>query len=266
MHKPSRFRWIAGALALAAATAAHAQGEKRSVQADVYDHQGTKSIGSLYTIHQGQVELALGGPVRFYPTTDFTLIVFDDRYTNFDSDRRATEAAAPHSVILKDGRVIQASVVGYFVGGPCILMVGNQRQTVNYADVARIYFDPKSFFAAPGPEQPVALKGGEAYIELRNGKTVVERIEDIRGGKERYYALADGRRIAMDEVAFINFEVRGAGAEGDRRELARSGATFFLKSGRIVAGAVTDMLGSDTYVLADGTKIPVREIARIYFR
>ena len=273
MSKRGRVTGLAGAVLTGAIGLSSAVAQPQPLPVDAYLQDGAKHAARFFGLHDGRIDMAVDGGYRqAYSQAQVPLVVFDDRYTDFDADRRAAERAYPHTIVFKDGRVLQGTALDYFVGGAFLALVEGRRETYNSVDVARIYLDPRSFFAqrdrgpSPAPSPAPSLRRGQAFLKLSGGDTLIEEIEDIRGGKERYYALKGGRRIPMDEVVYINFESAEDLSRADRDRLKRGQATFFLRDGRVVHGEVRDMLGEQVFELQDGTKIQVREISRVYFR
>ncbi|HEX9637015.1 MAG TPA: hypothetical protein VGB99_05745 [Acidobacteriota bacterium] len=266
MHNPVRWTawlWLAGGLSAAPAAA------QQSLQVDAYLQDGAKHSARFFSLQNGQIQMALdGGQRQIYTQAQVPLLVFDDRYTNFDSDRETTQQAYPHTIVFKDGRVLHGTALDYYISGAFLALIEGQRQTYNAVDVARIYFDPRAFFAqrGGGPADSPTLKRNQAFLKLVSGDTLTQEIEDIRGGKERYYALKGGRRIPMDDVVFINFDSAEDLSRSDRDRLKRDQATFFMRDGRVIHGVVRDLLGDQAFELEDGTRIPLREISRVYFR
>ena len=259
------FAWIALICALGVAPA---EAQQQSLQVDAHTQDGVKHSAIFFGLRDGSIDLALDGGVRrLYSSTEIPLLVFDDRYTNLDADRKAVERAYPHTIVFKDGRVLQGTALNYYPGGAFLALVDGRRETYNAVDVARIYFDPKRFFAEQqAADQPPRLRRGEAFLRLSDGRTLIAEIEDIRGGQDRYYALAGGKHIPMDDVVYINFETADDLTRSDRDQLKRGQATFFLRGGRVIYGTVRDMLGDQMFELQDGQKIQLRDISRVYFR
>lgn len=279
-----------------------ATAEEYTVQ--VYSTTGEEAVTQFVRQQEFTVTFRVEGLIREVSANDIGVIIFDNNYTNFYGDLDRIDMADPNLIVLKRGVYIGGRLISMIPDGRATIQTERGAVTYNAVDIARIYFNPRPFFAAVaitgnntvalpaddgGGDEDQADKGNRDRDRNKNkGKNkdrdnneAVQRL----GGGDAFIVFRNGgttlgnvydvtganpELVLRDGRKFLLTQIRMINFVETRANYAQDKpqvgwATFIMRNGTVITGRVVDYRGAGEWELADGRMIPGGQVARIYF-